>query len=448
MKKRIQNTVLVLCMVLSLLPLTPITTTATTTATEGYATVTLVSQCDWGDDSGYQMLLDSTATAYGIRFGSIGALAMRKDSTEEVYSAFDYKIPADAGWTRDTEAVVRYGSSQTIEIPAGIYDFCITNPTPGDSIWIASINGDDVGRADDFEFKAGMHYTFTTSKFGYYDGVTLTVTDRPVISGLTDGKTYCSAQIVTASDDDGIASVTVNGNPVTLTNGQFTLLPAEGTQTVVVTDKAGNTTEITVTVNYGHTGGTADCTHKAKCEVCGEEYGEVNANKHTDEKEWTTKNETQHEQKRKCCGAVEVALEKHEWEDGVCTECGYVCVHTGGTADCTHKAKCEYCDEEYGEVNADNHTTLKHTEAKAATVETEGNIEYWHCEECGKYFADANGENEIALADTVVGKAPEVIPPQTGDNSRTALWITLFFVSGGALVGTAIYGKKKKLFAK
>lgn len=83
----------------------------------------------------------------------------------------------------------------------------------------------------------------------------------------------------------------------------------------------------TVTIVNEHIGGTADCTHKAKCEVCGEEYGEINSDKHTGEKEWSTQTATQHEQTWKCCGSVVVALENHEWENGVCTECEYPCVH-------------------------------------------------------------------------------------------------------------------------
>lgn len=150
----------------------------------------------------------------------------------------------------------------------------------------------------------------------------------------------------------------------------------------------------TIAVQSEHTGGTADCTHKAKCEVCGEEYSDINADNHTGEKEWSTKNATQHEQTWKCCGSIEVALENHEWKDGVCEECGYSCVHSGSVADCTHKAKCETCGEEYSDINAGNHTTLKHIEAKAATTEAEGNAEYWHCESCNKYFSDKDGKNE------------------------------------------------------
>ncbi len=105
---------------------------------------------------------------------------------------------------------------------------------------------------------------------------------RPVISGIEDGKTYCEAQTVTV-EEKYIDTVTVNGTAVTLDgNGSFTLAPADGGQKIVVTDKAGNTAEMTVTVNDGHTGGKATCTEKAVCEVCGKAYGELDPKSHTD----------------------------------------------------------------------------------------------------------------------------------------------------------------------
>ena len=117
--------------------------------------------------------------------------------------------------------------------------------------------------------------------------------------------------------------------------------------------------------------------------------------------------------------------------------------HTGGTATCTKKAKCEVCGESYGDLNAKNHAALKHIDAKAATKAAEGNIEYWHCEDCGKYFADAAATKEIAQADTVIAKLPEEKPtsPKTGDTSDLALWLALLLVSGGA---AAVVSRKRK----
>ena len=77
---------------------------------------------------------------------------------------------------------------------------------------------------------------------------------------------------------------------------------------------------------------------------------------------------------------------------------------SGGTATCTAKAVCTVCGAEYGELDAKNHADLKHVPAKAVTRTAEGNIEYWHCEACEKYFSDADAKNEITQAQTVIPK--------------------------------------------
>ena len=124
------------------------------------------------------------------------------------------------------------------------------------------------------------------------DGIVLDGTS-PVITGIEDGKTYCEAQTVTV-DEKYVDTVTVNGTEVTLDeNNSFTLAPADGEQRIIVTDKAGNTAEMTVTVNDGHTGGTATCTEKAVCEVCGKAYGELDPNNHTDLKHISAKAATE-----------------------------------------------------------------------------------------------------------------------------------------------------------
>ena len=190
---------------------------------------------------------------------------------------------------------------------------------------------------------------------------------RPVISGIEAGKAYCEAQTVTI-DEKYVGTVTVNGTEVRLDEtGSFTLAPADGGQTIVVTDKAGNTAEMTVTVNDGHTGGTATCAEKAVCEVCGKSYGELDPN---------------------------------------------------------------------------NHTDLKHFPAKAATEDAEGNIEYWYCSGCNKYYSEKDGTKEIAKADTVTAKLPK--SPPTGDTSNLMLWIALLLASGGVVTGVTVFDKRKR----
>ena len=223
---------------------------------------------------------------------------------------------------------------------------------------------------------------------------------RPVIGGIENGKTYCEAQTVTI-DEKYIDTVTVNGTKVTLDeNGGFTLSPADGEQKIIVTDKAGNTSEMTVTVHVGHTFGewtsNGDGTHSRECTVDG------------------------------CKGVETMAC-------------------SGGKATCTEKAVCEYCGKAYGKTDSNNHTDLKHIDAKAATKAAEGNIEYWYCSGCGKYYADSDATEEIKKADTVTAKLPgDPKSPRTGNASDLALWISLLLVSGGVTGVTAGLRKKKK----
>lgn len=188
---------------------------------------------------------------------------------------------------------------------------------------------------------------------------------QPVIGGIENGKTYCEAQTVTI-DEKYVNTVTVNGTEVTLDeNGSFILPAADGEQKIVATDKAGNTAEMTVTVNDGHTGGTATCTEKAVCEVCGKAYGDLDGN---------------------------------------------------------------------------HHANLKHIPAKAATRTAGGNIEYWYCEDCDKYFADAAATKEIKQADTVTAKLSGAAKsPQTGGDSGV---VTVLLLSGGAFI--CLVSRRKK----
>ena len=124
-----------------------------------YATITLTAGDVWNDGSGYQMLLDADATAYDDILPASGALTASGDASEEVYAQFEYKIPENADGSLTTENIV-LNSSVTIEVPAGTYDWCITNPTADDRMWIASQNGTAGGRQDDYVFEAGHEYEF------------------------------------------------------------------------------------------------------------------------------------------------------------------------------------------------------------------------------------------------------------------------------------------------
>lgn len=222
-----------------------------------------------------------------------------------------------------------------------------------------------------------------------------------------------------------------------------------------------------------HSGGTATCKEKAVCAICGIGYGEVDTDHHTGNIQWI-KTATTHEQKYKCCGAAVVAKEDHQWKNGVCKTCNYACKHSGGTATCKEKAVCAICGIRYGEPDWKNHSNLKRSKAQAATITKEGNIEYWYCDGCNKYYSDKNAAKEIRKADTVIAKLKSDpndqkkttdknamtdttntaqgqestqisnSNPKTGDNSSITLWLALLLISSGTAVGVTVYEKKKK----
>ena len=339
--------------------------------------------------------------------------------------------------------------------------------------------------------------TDTSGNVAYINtnGIVLDAT-VPGISGIADGKTYCAAQIVTV-DEKYIGTVKVNGTEVSLDeNSQFALSPASGEQTIVVTDKAGNETKVTVTVNDGHTyeWQSENGQYWQKCKFCNHE---------TAKKDIPTINISGAD---KVCRTQDYKFSFTLPEGATDAACGYEFIglggapltptvenglysgiikastypakenifklivsvktadgfafsaekkvtiqneHTGGTATCKDKAKCGVCGESYGKLDPNNHANLKHIDAKAATKTSEGNIEYWYCDGCNKYYKDAKATQEITTAQTVTAKlSDDSKSQQTGDNSNLALWIALLFISGGAVTVTTVYGRKKKRLTK
>ena len=239
--------------------------------------------------------------------------------------------------------------------------------------------------------------------------------------------------------------------------------------------------------NYAcvHSGGEANCTKGAVCENCGKEYTEKNLANHSGNEVWEQTAET-HQKKYDCCGADITNVEAHIWKDGVCKVCNYQCGHTGGNATCVKKALCTICGEEYGTYNMSIHEDLHLVAAKEATMTDEGNIEYWYCNACDRYYIRQDGLVEIEKSQTVIAKLKDTTPPAdvtppeditppadttspaditpatdtdkeakaeavkeqtpgTRDDKRTLAWL-LMFVIGGA--GVIVFGKKNKFTDK
>ena len=314
----------------------------------------------------------------------------------------------------------------------------------------------------DNEYVIYAKLTDTSGNVAYINtnGIVLDAT-VPVISGIEAGKTYCAAQTITV-DEKYISTVKVNGTEVSLDeNSQFALSPASGEQTIVVTDKAGNETRVTVTVNNGHTyeWQSENGQYWQKCKFCNHE---------TAKKDIPTINISGAD---KVCrtqdykfsftlpegatgatygykfigfgdGPLTPTVENGLYSGIIkastypATETSFKLIvsaktadgfafsaekkvtiqneHSGGKATCKDKAICEVCGESYGKLDPNNHANLKHIDAKAATKTSEGNIEYWYCDGCNKYYKDAKATQEITKAQTVTAKLPPKITAGDG----------------------------------
>ena len=265
------------------------------------------------------------------------------------------------------------------------------------------------------------------------DGIVLDGT-APAINGVENGKTYCEAQTVKINEKY-VSTVTVNGMAVALDEqDRFVLSPTEREQTIIVTDKAGNTSEITVTVNSGHTYGdwssNSDGTHTRRCGVDGCQAGVE------------TKNCTDADKNHRCdiCGYIISECTDTD-KNNICDYCGKaiseqedeVKDHT-----CTDKDKnniCDYC----GKAIAKHEDEVKdHT----CTDKDKNHI----CDYCGKAISEHEDEvKEIKKANTAAERLPDAPrSPKTGDNNSLILWIALLFISGGTVINTTVVTKKKR----
>lgn len=252
------------------------------------------------------------------------------------------------------------------------------------------------------------------------------------------------------SSDPEIASVDSATGVITVNKPGTVTITIHAAQTDIYA-AAETSYQLVIRHKYSDTYKADDETHWKEC-ACGEK---TDVNNHADGNK---------DHKCDVCGKI-LSKCADTNKDHKCDLCGKtLSEHTGGTATCKDKAKCEVCGESYGELDANNHTDLKHIEAKAATKTSEGNIEYWYCEGCGKYYKDAKATQEITKEQTVTAKLPSdnntsaggstgnnnkpssnaTTSPQTGDNSNMFLWIALLFVSGGVVILTTVISRKKK----
>lgn len=192
------------------------------------------------------------------------------------------------------------------------------------------------------------------------------------------------------SSDPQIASVDSATGVITVNKPGTVTITIHAAQTDIYA-AAETSYQLVISHKYSDTYKADDETHWKEC-ACGEK---TDVNNHADGNK---------DHKCDVCGKI-LSKCADTNKDHKCDLCGKtLSEHTGGTATCKDKAKCAVCGESYGELDANNHTDLKHIEAKAATKTSEGNIEYWYCEGCGKYYKDAKATQEITKEQTVTAK--------------------------------------------
>ena len=177
------------------------------------------------------------------------------------------------------------------------------------------------------------------------------------------GDTYCSDCNEKIADGQSIAKNAHNPASVWTTNEHDHWKECQTVGCGNVIDKAA------------HSGGEATCVSKAVCEVCKAQYGDVDVANH------------KHTEIRDAKPATE--QEKGYTGDKWCTDCNKKIATGSEIAMLEHK--------------------LTLVEAKDAAVTEQGNIKYYYCENCGKYFADVAGTKEISLIETVIKKLPPEI---------------------------------------
>ncbi len=352
----------------------------------------------------------------------------------------------------------------------------------------------------------------------------------PVIRGIENGKTYCSA-VEAIVDEKYLDKVTVNGKAVTVTDGKFTVSPAEGEQTIIAADKAGNETTYTVTVNNGHPWGevsyewkkTEDgytVTAKRTCtknaahtqEATARAAGEVTVKPTCTEKGKTTYtaafdaawagsptktvediDETGHDPDSSW--TQENGKHYHKCKNGCGTHLNEADC-SGGTATCTEKAKCTVCGNPYGEKDADHHTgDTEVRDKKEASCTENGYTGDTYCKACDaklqtgsvipaaghtfEWKIDKKAQVGAAGAKheecTVCGYAKEAVEipalkaeenpkadenspqsdhesqmdghsPQAGDDSHMTLWLAVLLAAGAGLSGMTAYNRRKKKY--
>ena len=205
---------------------------AAATVPDGMARITLNVEADWGDGSGYQLLLDADAKFYATT------------TLADIYDEVDYALPEDASLGG---SVLLPGESGSVDIPGGVYDFYLFNPV-GNQVYIAT-----GGSFDDYNFKAGYEYVFTVviDEIAGHDN-TLITCDAPADISVTGIKAPVSGK---GLGQETVTATVANVGDVAVSSFTATLVVDGGAP-------------VTETVNYELApGATYDYTFTAKADL-------------------------------------------------------------------------------------------------------------------------------------------------------------------------------------
>ena len=259
------------------------------------------------------------------------------------------------------------------------------------------------------------------------DSLTLQERGSDTLTATVEPADATNQDVIWKSSDTSIATVSADGTVTAISAGTATI-------TATAKDGSGVSASCTLTVTHGKMVQTpkkdATCTVDGTeeywtCEICGKHfedesgtipttpeenkiqatghsYGEPVWNWSEDGKTCTVtftckKDETHKETpKVKITSAVKTPA--------TCTEAGV----TTYTATVEFNGKTHTDTKDVADIPAIGHKLTK-TEAKAPTNTDTGNIEYWYCEVCNKYFSDEKAEHEITLEDTIIAKLPKFV---------------------------------------
>lgn len=244
-------------------------------------------------------------------------------------------------------------------------------------------NGKELKTADVLRGRPLRNYNFTSLPHGiknytlvsmdgeasgmYYDtDKVITCHYQNAFDGLEEGGVYCSSVRFKVLNPDDVISVDY-GDGITGTyltcdkDGYYTVTPLATKEPIEVSIeyKDNSYASVHIIINDDHTPAAddGDCTTPIHCSVCNE---------------------------------ILTPAKKHVMSDWKIAADG------SHTRHCTNPG-CSYSE------SISRHS-LTHVAAKAATTKSEGNIEYWHCSICDKYFSDANAANEITAAQTITAR--------------------------------------------